>query len=178
MGEKTRPSPRRRSRPARPSRRLSDQPSSEILAQLSVYAAHHPEFASAGGGRDRQRERHPRRQPRRGKSFHRHGPGLASADAEAIGYGHKVGIPCVIVNVMRVVARDRHAHDAGPGRPQPGALRVHGRLHQHRLLSVDRAECYEYAIHPSTAAEESRSPVNLLSDAFLGTQRSDRTWTP
>jgi 2-oxoglutarate ferredoxin oxidoreductase subunit alpha len=30
------------------------------------------------------------------------------------------------------------------------------------------AECYEYAIHAFNAAEESRSPVILLSDAFLG----------
>jgi 2-oxoglutarate ferredoxin oxidoreductase subunit alpha len=30
------------------------------------------------------------------------------------------------------------------------------------------AECYEYTIHAFNAAEESRSPVILLSDAFLG----------
>ena len=91
-------------------------PSSEILAQASAYAAAHPEFrfiqeedeiASANailGG-----------SLAGAKSFTAtSGPGF-SLMQEAVGYGHKVGIPCVIVNVQRV----------GPGRPAPGSLWLH-----------------------------------------------------
>jgi len=87
---------------------------------------------------------------------------------EAIGYGHKVGIPCVIVNVMRV----------GPATGMP-TMPGQGDLNQTRYGSTGDytsivfypstvAECYEYSIQAFNAAEESRSPVILLSDAFLG----------
>ena len=144
-------------------------PSSEILAQASVYAASHPEFrflqeedeiASANailGG-----------SLAGAKSFTAtSGPGF-SLMQEAVGYGHKVGIPCVIVNVMRV----------GPGTGMP-TMPGHGDLLQTRYGSTGDytsivfypstvAECYEYSIHAFNAAEESRSPVIILSDAFLG----------
>ena len=144
-------------------------PSSEILAQGSVHASRHPEFrflqaedeiasanailgASLAGA----------------KSFTAtSGPGF-SLMQEAIGYGHKVGIPCVIVNVMRV----------GPGTGMP-TMPAQGDLNQARYGSTGDytsfvfypstvAECYEYTIHAFNAAEESQSPVILLSDAFLG----------
>src|SRR5450759_5138510 len=144
-------------------------PSSEILAQASHYAANHPEFrflqaedeiasanailgASLAGA----------------KSFTAtSGPGF-SLMQEAIGYGHKIGIPCVIVNVMRV----------GPGTGMP-TMPGQGDLNQTRYGSTGDytsivfypstvAECFEYAIHAFNAAEESRTPVILLSDAFLG----------
>ena len=144
-------------------------PSSEILAQASVYAASHPEFrflqeedeiASANailGG-----------SLAGAKSFTAtSGPGF-SLMQEAVGYGHKVGIPCVIVNVMRV----------GPGTGMP-TMPGQGDLLQTRYGSTGDytsivfypstvAECYEYSIHAFNAAEESRSPVIILSDAFLG----------
>jgi 2-oxoglutarate ferredoxin oxidoreductase subunit alpha len=144
-------------------------PSSEILAQASVYAASHPEFrflqeedeiASANailGG-----------SLAGAKSFTAtSGPGF-SLMQEAIGYGHKVGIPCVIVNVMRV----------GPGTGMP-TMPGQGDLNQTRYGSTGDytsivfypstvTECYEYTIHAFNAAEESRSPVIVLSDAFLG----------
>ena len=144
-------------------------PSSEILAQASVYAASHPEFrflqeedeiASANailGG-----------SLAGAKSFTAtSGPGF-SLMQEAIGYGHKVGIPCVIINVMRV----------GPGTGMP-TMPGQGDLNQTRYGSTGDytsivfypstvAECYEYTIHAFNAAEESRSPVIILSDAFLG----------
>jgi len=144
-------------------------PSSEILAQASVYAASHPEFrfiqeedeiASANailGG-----------SLAGAKSFTAtSGPGF-SLMQEAIGYGHKVGIPCVIVNVMRV----------GPGTGMP-TMPGQGDLNQTRYGSTGDytsivfypstvAECFEYTIHAFNAAEESRSPIILLSDAFLG----------
>jgi 2-oxoglutarate ferredoxin oxidoreductase subunit alpha len=144
-------------------------PSSEILAQASVYAAGHPKFrfiqeedeiASANailGG-----------SLAGAKSFTAtSGPGF-SLMQEAIGYGHKVGIPCVIVNVMRV----------GPATGMP-TMPGQGDLNQTRYGSTGDytsivfypstvTECYEYTIHAFNAAEESRSPVILLSDAFLG----------
>jgi len=144
-------------------------PSSEILAQASVYAAAHPEFrflqaedeiasanaimgASLAGA----------------KSFTAtSGPGFALMQ-EAVGYGHKVGIPTVIVDVMRV----------GPGTGMP-TMPGQGDLLQSRYGSTGDytslvfypstvAECFEYAVQAFNAAEESRSPVILLSDAFLG----------
>ncbi|MGA3030705.1 MAG: 2-oxoacid:acceptor oxidoreductase subunit alpha [Candidatus Limnocylindrales bacterium] len=144
-------------------------PSSEILAQASVYASKHPEFrflqaedeiasanailgASLAGA----------------KSFTAtSGPGF-SLMQEAIGYGHKVGIPTVIVDVMRV----------GPATGMP-TMPGQGDLNQARYGSTGDytsfafypstvAECYEYTIHSFNAAEESCSPVIILSDAFLG----------
>jgi 2-oxoglutarate ferredoxin oxidoreductase subunit alpha len=144
-------------------------PSSEILAQASVYAASHPEFrfiqeedeiASANailGG-----------SLAGAKSFTAtSGPGF-SLMQEAVGYGHKVGIPAVIVDVMRV----------GPGTGMP-TMPGQGDLNQSRYGSTGDytsivfypssvAECYEYTIQAFNAAEESRSPVILLSDAYLG----------
>jgi 2-oxoglutarate/2-oxoacid ferredoxin oxidoreductase subunit alpha len=144
-------------------------PSSEILAQASVYASKHPEFrflqeedeiASANailGG-----------SLAGAKAFTAtSGPGF-SLMQEAIGYGHKVGIPCVIINVMRV----------GPATGMP-TMPGQGDLNQTRYGSTGDytsivfypstvAECYEYTIQAFNAAEESQSPVILLSDAFLG----------
>ena len=144
-------------------------PSSEILAQASHYAPKHPEFkflqaedeiasanaimgASLAGA----------------KSFTAtSGPGI-SLMQEAIGYGHKIGIPCVFVNVQRV----------GPGTGMP-TMPGQGDLNQSRfgttgditsivLYPSTVAECYLYAVHAFNAAEESRTPVILLSDAYLG----------
>ncbi len=144
-------------------------PSSEILMQASQYAARHPELrflqaedeiasanaimgASLAGA----------------KSFTAtSGPGF-SLMQEAIGYGHKIGIPCVFVDVQRV----------GPGTGMP-TMPGQGDINQSRYGSTGDytsivfypstvAECYEYTIHAFNAAEESRSPVVILSDAFLG----------
>jgi 2-oxoglutarate ferredoxin oxidoreductase subunit alpha len=144
-------------------------PSSEILAQASGYAAKHPEFrflqeedeiasanailgASLAGA----------------KSFTAtSGPGF-SLMQEAVGYGHKVGIPTVIVNVMRV----------GPATGMP-TMPGQGDLNQARYGSTGDytsfafypstvAECFEYTIQAFNCAEETRSPVILFSDAFLG----------
>jgi 2-oxoglutarate ferredoxin oxidoreductase subunit alpha len=144
-------------------------PSSEILAQASAYAAKHPEFkflqeedeiASANaimGG-----------SLAGAKSFTAtSGPGFALMQ-EAVGYGHKVGIPAVIVNVMRV----------GPGTGMP-TMPGQGDIMQARYGSTGDytsfafypssvAECFEYTVHAFNAAEETRSPVIVLSDAFLG----------
>jgi 2-oxoglutarate ferredoxin oxidoreductase subunit alpha len=144
-------------------------PSSEVLAQASHYASKHPEFrflqaedeiASANaimGG-----------SLAGAKSFTAtSGPGF-SLMQEAVGYGHKIGIPTVIVNVMRV----------GPGTGMP-TMPGQGDLLQARYGSTGDytsfvfypstvAECFEYTIHAFNAAEDSRSPVILMSDAYLG----------
>ena len=143
-------------------------PSSEILAGASAYAVDHPEFrflqcedeiasanailgASLAGA----------------KSFTAtSGPGFCLMQ-EAVGYAHKVGIPTVFVNVMRV----------GPGTGMP-TMPGQGDINQCRYGSTGDytsiafypssvAECFEYTIHAFNAAEESQSPVVLLSDAFL-----------
>ncbi|MBM2831314.1 MAG: 2-oxoacid:acceptor oxidoreductase subunit alpha [Dehalococcoidia bacterium] len=95
------------------------------------------------------------------------GPGF-SLMQEAVGYGHQVEIPTVIVDVQRV----------GPatGMPTMPAQQdllqaMHGSSGDYYPLvfypnSVE--ECYRYTILAFNAAEESLSPVILLSDAFLG----------
>lgn len=144
-------------------------PSSEVLMAASVYAASHPELrflqaedeiasanaiigASLAGA----------------KSFTAtSGPGY-SLMQEAIGYAHKLGVPTVFVDVQRV----------GPATGMP-TMPGQGDILQTRYGSSGDytsivfypstvAECYEYTIHAFNCAEESRSPVILLSDAFLG----------
>ena len=144
-------------------------PSSEVLMAASVYAANHPELrflqaedeiasanaiigASLAGA----------------KSFTAtSGPGY-SLMQEAIGYAHKLGVPTVFVDVQRV----------GPATGMP-TMPGQGDILQTRYGSSGDytsivfypstvAECYEYTIHAFNCAEESRSPVILLSDAFLG----------
>ncbi len=144
-------------------------PSSEVLMAASVHAASHPEFrflqaedeiasanaiigASLAGA----------------KSFTAtSGPGF-SLMQEAVGYAHKVGVPTVFVDVQRV----------GPATGMP-TMPGQGDILQTRYGSSGDytsivfypstvAECYEYTIRAFNCAEESRSPVVLLTDAFLG----------
>jgi len=94
------------------------------------------------------------------------GPGF-SLMQEAIGYGHQVEIPTVIINGQRV----------GPATGMP-TMPAQGDILQSRYGSSGDyfpivfypgsvAECYRYTIIALNAAEESLSPVILLSDAFL-----------
>jgi 2-oxoglutarate ferredoxin oxidoreductase subunit alpha len=144
-------------------------PSSEILAQASQHAATHPEFgfiqeedeiASANailGG-----------SLAGAKSFTAtSGPGF-SLMQEAIGYGHKVGIPVVIVNVMRVGPGTGMPTMPGQGDVMQSRYGTTGDITSLVFYPSTVAECYEYTIHAFNAAEESRSPVVLLSDAYLG----------
>ena len=144
-------------------------PSSEILAQASAYASKHPEFkflqeedeiASANailGG-----------SLAGAKSFTAtSGPGF-SLMQEAIGYGHKVGIPAVIVNVMRVGPSTGMPTMPGQGDILQARYGSTGDYTSFVFYPSSVAECYEYTIHAFNAAEETRSPVILLSDAFLG----------
>ena len=95
------------------------------------------------------------------------GPGF-SLMQEAVGYGHEVEIPSVIVNVQRV----------GPatGMPTMPAQQdvmqtkfgSHGDYYPLVFYPNSVKECYQYTAIAFNAAEESLSPVIVLSDAFLG----------
>lgn len=95
------------------------------------------------------------------------GPGF-SLMQEAIGYGHAVGAPTVIINVQRV----------GPATGMPTMPAQQDILQTKYGSSGDYyplvfypnsiQECYRYAVVAFNAAEQSKAPVILLSDAFLG----------
>lgn len=95
------------------------------------------------------------------------GPGF-SLMQEAIGYAHQVEVPCVFVNVQRV----------GPatGMPTMPAQQdilqtkygTAGDYYPIVLYPNSVAECYQYTVAAFNAAEESMTPVILLSDGFVG----------
>ncbi|MDQ2941272.1 MAG: 2-oxoacid:acceptor oxidoreductase subunit alpha [Chloroflexota bacterium] len=143
-------------------------PSTEILNVASGWAVEHPEFqflqaedeiasanavigASLAGA----------------KAFTAtSGPGF-SLMQEAIGYAQKVSVPSVFVNVQRV----------GPATGMP-TMPGQGDLMQVRYGSTGDytpiafypngvAEAFRVAVHAFNAAEESRSPVVILSDTFV-----------
>ena len=143
-------------------------PSTEILNIASGWAAEHPEFrflqaedeiasanavigASLAGA----------------KAFTAtSGPGF-SLMQEAIGYAQKVGVPSVFVNVQRV----------GPATGMP-TMPGQGDIMQVRYGSTGDytpiafypngvEEAFRVSIQAFNAAEESRSPVVILSDTFV-----------
>ncbi|MDY6834001.1 MAG: 2-oxoacid:acceptor oxidoreductase subunit alpha [Chloroflexota bacterium] len=144
-------------------------PSSEILMLAAEHANRHPKFkfvqsedeisagnaimgASLAGA----------------KSFTAtSGPGF-SLMQEAIGYGHQAEIPTVIINVQRVAP--------GTGMPTMPAQQdimqsrfgSSGDYYPFVFYPNSVAECYKYTMVSFNAAEESESPVVLLSDAYLG----------
>jgi 2-oxoglutarate ferredoxin oxidoreductase subunit alpha len=144
-------------------------PSSEILVLAAEHAARNPDFkfiqsedelaaanaimgASLAGA----------------KSFTATaGPGFTLMQ-EAIGYGHEVEVPTVLVNVQRV----------GPATGMPTMPAQQDIVQTNYGSSGDYyplafypnsvEECYRYAVTAFNAAEESLSPVILLSDGFVG----------
>jgi 2-oxoglutarate ferredoxin oxidoreductase subunit alpha len=144
-------------------------PSTEILVLAAEYAARDPSFkfiqsedelaaanailgASLAGA----------------KSFTAtSGPGF-SLMQEAIGYGHEVEVPTVFVNIQRV----------GPATGMPTMPAQQDIVQTNYGSSGDYypiafypnsvAECYRYTVTAFNAAEESLSPVILLSDGFIG----------
>ncbi len=143
-------------------------PSTEILNVASGWAAEHPEFrflqaedeiasanaiigASLAGA----------------KSFTAtSGPGF-SLMQEAVGYAQKVGVPCVFVNVQRV----------GPATGMP-TMPGQGDIMQVRYGSTGDytplafypngvEEAFRVTMQAFNAAEESLSPVVVLSDTFV-----------
>jgi 2-oxoglutarate/2-oxoacid ferredoxin oxidoreductase subunit alpha len=144
-------------------------PSTEILNVASGWAAEHPEFrflqaedeiasanaiigASLAGA----------------KSFTAtSGPGF-SLMQEAVGYAQKVGVPCVFVDVQRV----------GPATGMP-TMPGQGDIMQVRYGSTGDytpiafypngvEEAFRVTVQAFNAAEESLSPVVVLSDTFVG----------
>ena len=143
-------------------------PSSEILQQAAVYAEDHPEFrflqaedeiaaaiatisASLAGV----------------KAFTAtSGPGFTLMQ-EALGWGHAVEAPCVFVNSMRV-----GPSTGMPTQPaQSDLLQIKGGsagdYYPLAFYPNSAAECFRLTVTAFNAAEESLSPVILLSDAFL-----------
>ena len=95
------------------------------------------------------------------------GPGFTLMQ-EAIGYAHEVEVPTVFLNIQRV----------GPATGMPTMPAQQDIVQTNYGSSGDYyplafypnsvVECYRYAINAFNAAEESLSPVILLSDAFVG----------
>jgi len=143
-------------------------PSSEILMAASAHAATHPEFrflqaedeiasanaiigASLAGA----------------KSFTAtSGPGF-SLMQEAIGYAHKLRVPTVFIDVQRVGPATGMPTMPGQGDILQTRYGSSGDYTSIVFYPSSVAECYEYTIRAFNCAEESRSPVVVLSDAFL-----------
>jgi 2-oxoglutarate ferredoxin oxidoreductase subunit alpha len=94
------------------------------------------------------------------------GPGF-SLMQETIGYGHQLEVPSVFMNVQRVGPAT-----GMPTRPAQADIMQtkYGSSGDYSPLAFypnSVEECYRYAIVAFNAAEESRSPVVFLSDAFL-----------
>ncbi|MBA7611462.1 hypothetical protein ES703_18686 [subsurface metagenome] len=95
------------------------------------------------------------------------GPGFTLMQ-EAIGYAHEVEVPTVFFNIQRV----------GPATGMPTMPAQQDIVQTNYGSSGDYyplafypnsvEECYRYAITAFNAAEESLSPIVLLSDAFVG----------
>jgi 2-oxoglutarate ferredoxin oxidoreductase subunit alpha len=143
-------------------------PSTEILNIASGYAAEHPEFrflqaedeiasanaiigASLAGA----------------KSFTAtSGPGF-SLMQEAVGYAQKVGVPCVIIDVQRVGPATGMPTMPGQGDIMQVKWGSTGDYTPLAFYPNGVEESFRIAIQAFNAAEESRSPVVILSDTFV-----------
>ena len=143
-------------------------PSTEILNVASGWAAEHPEFrflqaedeiasanaiigASLAGA----------------KSFTAtSGPGF-SLMQEAVGYAQKVGVPCVLVNVMRVGPATGMPTMPGQGDVMQVKWGSTGDYTPIAFYPNGVEEAFRITVEAFNAAEESRSPVVILSDTFV-----------
>ncbi len=144
-------------------------PSTEILNVASGWAAEHPEFrflqaedeiasanaiigASLAGA----------------KAFTAtSGPGF-SLMQEAVGYAQKVGVPCVFVNVQRVGPATGMPTMPGQGDIMQVRYGSSGDYSPIAFYPNGAAEAFRVTVEAFNAAEESRSPVVVLSDTFIG----------
>lgn len=144
-------------------------PSTEILNVASGWAAEHPEFrflqeedeiasanaimgASLAGA----------------KSFTAtSGPGF-SLMQEAVGYGQKVGIPTVFVNVQRVGPATGMPTMPGQGDIMQVKYGSTGDYSPIAFYPNGVEEAFRVTVEAFNAAEESRSPVVVLTDTFVG----------
>lgn len=143
-------------------------PSTEILNVASGWAAQHPEFrflqaedeiasanaiigASLAGA----------------KSFTAtSGPGF-SLMQEAVGYGQKVGVPCVFVNVQRVGPATGMPTMPGQGDIMQVKYGSTGDYTPLAFYPNGVLEAFEVTVAAFNAAEESLSPVVVLTDTFV-----------
>ena len=143
-------------------------PSTEILNVASGHAAEHPEFrflqaedeiasanavigASLAGA----------------KAFTAtSGPGF-SLMQEAIGYAQKVGVPSVFVNVMRVGPATGMPTMPGQGDIMQVKWGSTGDYTPIAFYPNGVEEAFRVTVEAFNAAEESRSPVVVLSDTFV-----------
>ncbi len=143
-------------------------PSTEILNIASGWAAEHPEFrflqaedeiasanavigAALAGA----------------KAFTAtSGPGF-SLMQEAIGYAQKVGVPSVFVDVQRVGPATGMPTMPGQGDILQVRYGSSGDYTPIAFYPNSVAEAYRVTVDAFNAAEESRSPVVLLSDTFV-----------
>ncbi len=143
-------------------------PSTEILNIASGHAAEHPEFrflqaedeiasanavigASLAGA----------------KSFTAtSGPGF-SLMQEAVGYAQKVGVPSVFVNVMRVGPATGMPTMPGQGDIMQVKWGSTGDYTPLAFYPNGVEEAFRVTVDAFNAAEESRSPVVVLSDTFV-----------
>ena len=143
-------------------------PSTEILNVASGWAAEHPEFrflqaedeiasanaiigASLAGA----------------KAFTAtSGPGF-SLMQEAVGYAQKVGVPCVFVNVMRVGPATGMPTMPGQGDIMQVKWGSTGDYTPIAFYPNGVEEAFRVTVDAFNAAEESRSPVVILSDTFV-----------
>jgi 2-oxoglutarate ferredoxin oxidoreductase subunit alpha len=143
-------------------------PSTEILNIASGYAAEHPELrflqaedeiasanaiigASLAGA----------------KSFTAtSGPGF-SLMQEAVGYAQKVGVPCVFIDVQRVGPATGMPTMPGQGDIMQVKWGSTGDYTPIAFYPNGVAEAFRMTVEAFNAAEESRSPVVLLSDTFV-----------
>ncbi len=94
------------------------------------------------------------------------GPGM-SLKQEGIGLAHMMEAPLVIVNVMRVGPSTGMPTLPSQGDVLQAAHGTHGDYHPIVFYPASVEECFRFTIEAFNAAEESRSPVVLLSDGFL-----------
>ena len=144
-------------------------PSTEILNIASAYtAAHHREFrflqaedeiasanaiigASLAGA----------------KSFTAtSGPGF-SLMQEAVGYAQKVGVPCVFVNVQRVGPATGMPTMPGQGDIMQVRFGSSGDYTPIAFYPNGIEEAFRVTVQAFNAAEQSRSPVVVLTDTFV-----------
>lgn len=143
-------------------------PSTEILNIASGHAAEHPEFrflqaedeiasanavigASLAGAR---------------AFTATSGPGF-SLMQEAIGYAQKVGVPSVFVNVMRVGPATGMPTMPGQGDIMQVKWGSTGDYTPIAFYPNGVVEAFRITVEAFNAAEESRSPVVVLSDTFV-----------
>lgn len=94
------------------------------------------------------------------------GPGF-SLMQEAVGYAQKVGVPCVFVNVMRVGPATGMPTMPGQGDIMQVKWGSTGDYTPIAFYPNGVAEAFRMTVEAFNAAEESRSPVVLLSDTFV-----------